>query len=60
MTAFLAVEHGHDQADTVVGLFEASGFADVRSLRDLAGIRRVVVGRRALDTAVGAQPLPSA
>jgi release factor glutamine methyltransferase len=57
---FLAVEHGHDQADTVVALFEASGFADVRSLRDLAGIRRVVAGRRALAAGVGMQAPPGA
>ena len=42
---FLAIEHGYDQADRVVALFERSGFRDVRSLRDLAGIRRVVAGR---------------
>ena len=41
---FLAVEHGYDQADAVVALFERCGFAEVRSLRDLSGIRRVVAG----------------
>ena len=44
----LAVEHGHDQAEAVVALFEGFGFVDVHSLRDLAGIRRVVAGRRDL------------
>jgi release factor glutamine methyltransferase len=42
---YLAVEHGHDQADAVRALFEAAGLAEVRSVRDLAGIPRVVCGR---------------
>ena len=41
----LLVEHGYDQADAVRVLFTTSGYADVRSLRDLAGISRVVLGR---------------
>jgi release factor glutamine methyltransferase len=41
----LAVEHGHDQADLVPALFETAGFGDISGRRDLAGIRRVVVGR---------------
>jgi release factor glutamine methyltransferase len=40
----LVVEHGYDQAAAVRGLFEAAGFASVRSYRDLAGIERVVAG----------------
>ena len=32
-------------ADAVRALFEAAGLADVRSVRDLAGIPRVVSGR---------------
>jgi release factor glutamine methyltransferase len=42
---FLAVEHGFDQAETVHGLFDAAGFTAVEGFRDLAGIRRVVVGQ---------------
>ena len=41
----LAVEHGFDQAETVHGLFDAAGFTAVEGFRDLAGIRRVVVGQ---------------
>ena len=51
----LVVEHGYDQADAVVALFERGGFADVRSLRDLSGIRRVVAGRAVTEDA-GAGP----
>lgn len=43
----LIVEHGYDQGDTVRRLFEGCGFDDVQSLRDLAGIHRVVAGRAA-------------
>jgi release factor glutamine methyltransferase len=50
----LILEHGHDQADAVVALFEGCGFADVCSLRDLAGIRRVVAGRAAAFYSVDA------
>jgi len=42
----IVVEHGYDQADNVVDLLQRNGFVDVRSLRDLAGMRRVVAGRR--------------
>lgn len=41
----LVVEHGHDQADDVRALFEAAGFVDIVSRRDLAGIPRVMAGR---------------
>jgi release factor glutamine methyltransferase len=41
----LVVEHGHDQAEAVVRLFVAGGFVETQSLRDLAGIPRVVAGR---------------
>lgn len=40
----LVVEHGHDQADEVRTLFEAAGFADIVSRRDLAGIPRAMAG----------------
>ena len=42
----LALEIGFDQADTVSSLVTAAGFSDVSRLPDLAGIERVVVGRR--------------
>jgi len=42
----LVVEHGFDQADAVRALFAAHGFVDIISTRDLAGIPRVVAGRR--------------
>lgn len=47
----LVVEHGYDQADAVVALFERCGFVDVHSLRDLAGVHRVVAGRRGPESA---------
>ena len=42
----LALEVGLGQADPVAALVAAAGFADVEARRDLAGIERVVVGRR--------------
>ena len=42
----LALEVGLGQADRVAALVAAGGFADVEARRDLAGIERVVVGRR--------------
>jgi len=42
----LVVEHGFDQADAVRALFDGGGFVDIVSARDLAGIPRVVAGRR--------------
>ena len=36
---FLAVEHGHEQADAVEALLRAAGFTDVSRVRDLAGHR---------------------
>jgi release factor glutamine methyltransferase len=41
----LAIEVGQGQARTVESLFERSGFTQVESIRDLAGIPRVVTGR---------------
>jgi release factor glutamine methyltransferase len=41
----LALEVGHDQAESVAGLLRERGFEDVRSTRDLSGIERVVSGR---------------
>ena len=40
----LAVEHGYDQAADVRALLETAGFAEVRSLRDLARTERVTCG----------------
>ena len=42
----LLVEHGYDQADGVQALLLASGFCDVHSWQDLAGIDRVTGGER--------------
>ncbi len=41
---WLALEIGSEQAATVGGLMRAAGFGTVESLRDLAGLDRVVVG----------------
>lgn len=43
---WLAVEHGHDQSEAVRTLFEQAGFETIAVRRDLAGIPRVVAGRR--------------
>ena len=43
---FLALEHGHDQADAVEALARDAGFTSVERVRDLAGIERVAVARR--------------
>jgi release factor glutamine methyltransferase len=42
----LALEVGAGQAPTVLELLRAAGFADTETRRDLAGIERVVIGRR--------------
>lgn len=42
----VAVEVGEGQSDAAAALTAESGFDDVRRLKDLAGIERVVVGRR--------------
>jgi release factor glutamine methyltransferase len=44
--ALLAIELGQGQAAAVIELMDAAGFAHAESRRDLAGIERVVVGRR--------------
>lgn len=43
---WLLIEHGHTQAAAVRALMQASGFADVASATDLAGIERVTLARR--------------
>ena len=42
----LALEGGFDQAPAVAALLEAHGFCDISRSKDLAGIERVVSGRR--------------
>nr|WP_300311012.1 peptide chain release factor N(5)-glutamine methyltransferase [Halomonas sp.] len=42
---WLLVEHGYQQGPVVRELLAASGYADVKSLPDLAGNERVTVGR---------------
>jgi release factor glutamine methyltransferase len=44
--ALLALEIGPEQAETVAGWLVQSGFGSVEVLPDLAGLARVVVGRR--------------
>jgi release factor glutamine methyltransferase len=41
---WLVVEHGYGQSDAVQALFRAAGFSELVSLRDIAGIPRVVAG----------------
>ncbi|HMA30585.1 MAG TPA: peptide chain release factor N(5)-glutamine methyltransferase [Casimicrobiaceae bacterium] len=43
---WLAVEHGYDQSDAVERLCAAVGLEGIMHARDLAGIPRVVAGRR--------------
>lgn len=43
---WLVVEHGHDQGDAVSTLLRSSGFVDVETRQDLAGLDRVGLGRR--------------
>ncbi len=43
--AWLALEHGYDQAAAVRELLRGAGLHEVHSLRDLAGIERVTAGR---------------
>jgi release factor glutamine methyltransferase len=42
----LALEGGFDQAPAVAALLEASGFSEIARSKDLAGVERVVSGRR--------------
>jgi release factor glutamine methyltransferase len=44
---WLLIEHGHDQAGEVRQLLQAADFHAITSRRDLAGIERVTLGRRA-------------
>ncbi|MGW8370130.1 MAG: peptide chain release factor N(5)-glutamine methyltransferase [Gammaproteobacteria bacterium] len=42
----LVVEHGFDQAQTVVDLFASCGYDDITAYKDLTGLPRGVSGRR--------------
>ena len=42
----LAVEHGHDQAEAVAGLFRDAGLEKIELHRDAAGLPRVTTGQR--------------
>jgi release factor glutamine methyltransferase len=44
---WLLLEHGHDQAEAVRALLAQSGFTEVSSRRDLAGIERCSGGKKA-------------
>ena len=43
---YLAFEIGYDQGDIVCEIMIADGYKDVRVIKDLAGLDRVVIGRR--------------
>lgn len=43
---WLLVEHGHDQSDAVLRLFEQAGMKRRRVISDLAGCRRMVAGSK--------------
>ncbi|WP_455376135.1 peptide chain release factor N(5)-glutamine methyltransferase [Kaarinaea lacus] len=43
--AYLLLEHGFDQADAVIDLFEKSGYSEVRCFRDYAERERATIGR---------------
>ncbi len=43
---WLLLEHGADQGDAVRDLFAQSGFSDIETRRDLAGLERVTLGGR--------------
>jgi methylase of polypeptide subunit release factors len=43
---FIALEHGLGQAEAVEAILRAAGFTSTSRVRDLAGIERVLVGRR--------------
>lgn len=43
---YLMFEHGYDQSAAALRLLRDAGFGAVESLRDLAGLERVAIGRR--------------
>ncbi|MCX6135552.1 MAG: peptide chain release factor N(5)-glutamine methyltransferase [Ignavibacteriales bacterium] len=44
---WILVEVGHEQSETVVGIFRKAGFADLSVAKDLQGIPRIVLGQSA-------------
>ena len=42
----LAVEHGFDQSEAVVGLMKAAGLSEIQTHKDLAGYKRVASARK--------------
>lgn len=47
--SILAFEIGHDQGEDVKALMELNGFKDVRLIKDLAGLDRVLIGTLNID-----------
>ena len=45
-SGWLLFETGFDQAEEVSGLMRSAGFVDISAVKDLAGLDRVVMGRR--------------
>jgi release factor glutamine methyltransferase len=41
----LVLEHGYDQAEAVRTHFASSGWSDIATVRDLAGIERAIAAR---------------
>ena len=44
-TGYLFIEHGYDQSDFVVSIFETCGFSQIRTFKDLNGDDRVCLGK---------------
>ena len=42
---YLFIEHGYDQSDLVVSIFERCGFSQIRTFKDLNGDDRVCLGK---------------
>ena len=42
---YLFIEHGYDQSDFVVSIFETCGFSQIRTFKDLNGDDRVCLGK---------------
>ena len=43
---YLLLEHGHDQGEAVRQILGSSGYSEIKTYRDLAGIERVGAGRK--------------
>ncbi len=43
--AWMMLEHGHDQSDAVQSRYRASGFEQISSIKDLAGINRITIAQ---------------